>query len=74
MRIVTEESLRNFQFWSGAKAFANKLSLDELDEIESILESDGSDYTETQINDLFWFEPEAFCEWLNIDYEEVMSR
>ena len=74
MRIVTEESLRNFQFWSGAKDFANNLTFDELDEIESILESDGSEYTDTQINDLFWFDPEVVCEWINVDYDEVMSR
>jgi len=26
--------------------------------------------TETDINDLFWFENEMLCEWLGIDYEE----
>ena len=74
MRIVTEESLRNFQFWSGAKNFAEKLTCEELDTIESILEDDGSDYTETQINDLFWFDSDVVCEWIGVDYDEVMSR
>lgn len=74
MKIITEESLRNFQFWSGAKSFAENLTCEELDTIESILEDDGSDYTETQINDLFWFDSETICDWLGLDIEDVMSR
>ena len=74
MRIIKEESLRNFQFWSGARSFADNLTCEELDTIESILEDDGSEYTETQINDLFWFDSEVVCEWLGLDIEEVLSR
>ena len=74
MRIIKEESLRNFQFWSGARSFADNLTCEELDTIESILEDDGSEYTETQINDLFWFDSETICDWLGLDIEDVMSR
>ena len=74
MRIIKEESLRNFQFWSGAKSFAENLTCEELDTIESILEGDGSDYTDTQINDLFWFDSETVCDWLGLDIEDVISR
>ena len=43
--------------------------LDELDDIISdIYESDP--LTDTQINDLFWFDFELICEWLGIDVDE----
>jgi len=30
--------------------------------------------TETDINDLFWFESELLCEWLGIDFNEYENR
>ena len=65
MKIYREESLSGFEFWSGAKDFAEKLTDNELDRMKNCLEEiypDGMD--ETQINDLFWFEPETVCDWL----------
>ena len=75
MKLYKEESLRNFEFWSGAKDFAEKLTDNELDQIEAILTDtypDGMD--ETELNDLFRFEPETICDWLGLDYDEVMER
>lgn len=76
MKIYKEESLSNFEFWSGAKDFASKLTENEFDAIEAFLETeypDGMD--ETQINDLFWFEPEYICnDILGFDYDEIMER
>lgn len=37
MKIYKEESLSNFEFWSGAKDFAEKLTDNELDQIEDNL-------------------------------------
>lgn len=71
MQIYREESLRNFEFWSGAKENANELTGAQLDEVESILEDmypDGMD--ETEINDLFRFEFDTIKEWLGITDEE----
>ena len=71
MKIYKEESLRNFEFWSGAKENANALTSVQLDEVETILEDlypEGMD--ETQINDLFWFEFDTVKEWLGITDEE----
>ena len=71
MKIYSEKSLRNFEFWSGAKENANELTSAQLDEVETILEDlypEGMD--ETQINDLFWFEFDTIKEWLNITDEE----
>jgi hypothetical protein len=65
MKLYKEESLNNFEFWSGAKDRADKLTSNELDQIEAVLEDlypDGID--ETQLNDLFWFDFETVLEWI----------
>ena len=67
MKIYSEKSLRNFEFWSGAKENANELTGAQLDEVETILEDlypEGM--SETQINDLFWFDFDTIKEWLGI--------
>lgn len=71
MKIYSEKSLRNFEFWSGAKENANELTDAQLDEVETILKDlypEGMD--ETQINDLFWFDFDTIKEWLGITDEE----
>ena len=71
MKVTTEQSLSNFNFWSGAKDNASELTDSQLDTIESILEDiypDGMD--ETSVNDLFWFDFETVKEWLGITEEE----
>lgn len=76
MKIYTENSLRHFDFWSGAKETVKYLTDEELDTIETILE----DYypegmSETQVNDIFWFEDDWIAEMLGYnDFEEIMNR
>lgn len=76
MKVYKEESLRGFEFWSGACDTVKYLTLEELDQIEAILEEcypDGMD--ETAINDFFWFEEDTIAEWLGYnDFEEIMNR
>ena len=75
MKIYKEESLRNFEFWSGAKYTAETLTLEELDQIEAILNDlypDGAD--ETTINDLFWFEDDWIAEMLGFEDWEALER
>jgi hypothetical protein len=76
MKIYTEERLRNFEFWSGARDTVEYLTDEELDTIEAILEDsypDGMD--ETDINDLFWFEDDLIAEWLGYEnFEAIMYR
>lgn len=76
MKIYTEESLRNFEFWSGARDTVEYLTDEELDTIEAILKDsypDGMD--ETDINDLFWFEDDLIAEWLGYEnFEAIMHR
>ena len=76
MKIYTEESLRNFEFWSGAKDTVKYLTHEELDTIESILEGTYPEgMSDTEINDLFWFEDDTIAEWLGYnDFEEIMHR
>ena len=69
MKITSEISLRNFEAWEGGRYTLNKLiELDKCDELEFILEDlypDG--LTDTQLNDLLWFEDEWIFETLGIE-------
>jgi hypothetical protein len=65
MKLHKEESLSNFKFWSGAKDRASKLTSEELDQIEATLEDHYPDgMSETELNDLFWFDFETVLEWI----------
>lgn len=77
MKIYKEESIRDFQFWSGAKDTVKYLTDDELDTLESILENEifPEGASETEINDFFWFEDDYIAELLGYnDFEEIMNR
>ena len=69
MKITSEISLKNFKAWSGAKDTLNKLiELDKCDELEFILDDlypDG--LTETELNDILWFDDEWIYETLGIE-------
>ena len=77
MKIICEDkSLRDFNFWSGAKDTVRYLTSDELDTIECLLEDAYPDgMAETQINDLFWFDNDVIAEWLGYsDWEELVTQ
>lgn len=75
MIITYEKSLKDFDFWSGAEDNAAKLTSDELDQLDDVLSSSReTPWDETEINDLMRFEFETVCEWLGLDYDEVMAR
>lgn len=77
MTMTIEKKLRDFHFWSGAATNAAKLTPEELDTLENIIEDfrcDQEPYSTTEVNDIMWFEFEDVCEWLGLDYEEVMAR
>ena len=76
MKYLVEESLANFDFWSGAKQTADELTYKDFEEIEGILEcSNTGDYmTDTEINDFFWFEDDTIAEWLGYeDWEDLIE-
>ena len=71
MKIYEEISLRNFQFWSGGRQSADDFTLEQLDQVEAILEDAYPEgMSDTEINDLFWFEPNTIREWLGMPTEE----
>lgn len=78
MKIYSDISLSDFEWWSGAKDTADRINeanntsrYDLWIELEAILEdmepADG--WTETALNDLLWFESETVLEWLGIEDE-----
>ena len=72
MKIYREESLSNFEFWSGAISNAEEFTLEELDRIGEeleVLDCDGDGYDETQINDLMWFEPEYLASLIGLEWD-----
>jgi hypothetical protein len=70
MLIIREDSLTNFEFWSGAKDNAEKLTAEQLEEVERQLEEIYPEgMTETHINDLFWFDFEWICELIGLVYD-----
>ena len=72
MKITTEQTLVNFNTWSGAtetkKAIINAGKTEEFDSLIEELYPDGID--ETQLNDLIWFESDWIFESLGITKEE----
>lgn len=77
MKIYTETSLRDFTPWAGAIERYNRFTYEELDTIEQILEDinfDGEGFSETAINDMFWFDDDWLLEILEIEYDEFWSR
>ena len=75
MTIHTETALRNFGFWSGAKDRADMLTSSQLDAIETELEQlypDGM--TETELNDLFWFDFDFVCSLIGTSEAAVFGE
>ncbi len=74
MKITTETSLNNFEFWSSAKHNANLLTSDQLDAIESTLDDIYPDgMSDTQLNDLFWHDFDTVLDWIGTDYETLTA-
>jgi len=75
MKIYEEKSLQDFEFWSGAVDTVHYLTDEELDTIESIIEDLPWTMSDTDINDLFWFDEDTIAEWLGYDsFEDIMNR
>lgn len=68
MKIISEKHVKNFEPWAGAKdTFQAIEDADKMDALEATLEDlypDGM--TDTELNDLLWFEPETVYEWLGM--------
>ena len=69
MKLYTE-GIGNFKAWSGAVDTWGALEEHgRLETLESLLEEIYPDgMSETELNDLLWFEPEMVCEWVGLSY------
>jgi hypothetical protein len=75
MKIITEQSLREFNFWSGAESNVKHLTYSDLESLEEIITDIYSDgISETELNDLFWFDFDTVCDWIGESAEEVYKR
>ena len=76
MTITYELDLNSFKAWSGAKETLERIQREgKCEELENVLEElypDGM--TETELNDLLWFDSESVYEWLGIRSEEQIER
>lgn len=72
MKWIVEDSLTNFKFWSGGADRAKMLEYSELKELDDALpELFGEETpTDTQINDLFWFDFGTVCSLIGLNYDE----
>lgn len=76
MTITYELDLESFEAWSGAVDTLERVQREgKCAELENILEDlypEGM--TDTELNDLLWFEPETVYEWLGIRSEEQIGK
>ena len=76
MTITYELDLNSFEAWSGAKETLERIQREgKCAELENVLEElypDGM--TETELNDLLWFDSESVYEWLGIRSEEQIEK
>ena len=74
MKIWSDDSIRNFNFWSGARDTVYDLFDSDFDILEPILEEYfNGEVEDVDLNDFFWFERDTIASWLGYeDYEELM--
>lgn len=76
MKITYELDLNTFEAWSGAVDTLNRVIAEgKTDELESVLNDIYPDgLSETQLNDILWFEDEWIFETLGIRSESVINE
>ena len=76
MTITYELDLNSFKAWSGAVDTLERIQREgKCEELENVLEElypDGM--TETELNDLLWFDSESVYEWLGIRSESQIKE
>ena len=72
MKIISETNLLNFEAWSGAVYTKNTIiEHGKVDQFEQLIEDIYPDgLTDTQLNDILWFEADWIYESLEISIEE----
>lgn len=76
MKYYIEDSLSNFHFWSGAEDRAAMLTDDQFEVVEQNMEEcepEGG-WSDTAINDFFWFDFDTIAQWLGYKDEEYLRE
>lgn len=75
MKVIQDIRLEDFEAWSGGKDTIDNLTTLQLRALESILEDlypEGM--TDTQLNDILWFEKDAIANWLGYkSYDHLLG-
>ena len=75
MKIYEETTLKDFDFWMGARAFADRLNNDEWEILELYFdEAYPEGIANTDLNDIFWFDQEMLLEIINVTEKEFWDR
>lgn len=77
MEYTVECRLQDFPFWAGAKDRVKYLTIGELDQLENLIADLFCDRlpSETEINDIFWFEEDLIANFLGYNsFDEIMER
>ena len=74
MKYTKDINLTNFEFWSSAKE--HKFTYEELVMLEYTFEDlyYNTPPTETEINDMFWFEEQFLCDSIGLKFDEYENR
>lgn len=76
LRIIMEQPLTSFDFWSGARQRVDELTYEDLQNLEYAIEDlypDG--LTATELNDLFWFDEDFIAQCLGYeDWGDMESQ
>lgn len=75
MKVYSEISLTSFEFWDGAKANTERLTYEEIEKIEEIIEElYPYGINKVNINKLFQFEFKSAVEWLGYEYNKEKDK
>ena len=76
MQYLCDENLTNFKFWSGGKDRADMLTYEQLNQLDSALPELFGEKTptDTEINDLFWFDFGTVCNLIGLHYDEEHDK
>ena len=75
MRIYKECSLTDFEPWSGGADHFRVFTYGQLEQLEPLFEGmfpDGA--SETEVNDMLWFEADTLAEWLGFEDLEALEK
>ena len=76
MKVISNTSLEDFEFYEGAKDLTNCLTTKQMAQVESILEEEYPDgITDQDLNDLFAHDGDLIAEWLGYrDEEQILMQ